>query len=63
VKKFDSKVVCGYQVAGRLADFFGFRWTNLVRVRAGDTIDFADLRIEVKRAEHIYMRPLRRSRS
>lgn len=55
VKKFDSRVICGHLAGGRLADFFGFRWTNLVRVRAGDSVDFGDLKIEVKRSEHIYL--------
>ncbi len=55
VKKFDSKVICSSSIAGRLVDFFDFKWTNLVRVRAGDKIVFSDLQVEVKRAEHIYM--------
>jgi L-ascorbate metabolism protein UlaG (beta-lactamase superfamily) len=53
--KFGSKVICGYQVAGRIADFFDIRWTSLVRVRAGDKVDFGDLTVEVRRSEHIYM--------
>ncbi len=55
VKKFDSKVICSYSAAPRLIEFFDFKWTNLVRVRAGDKIVFSDLQIEVKRGEHIYM--------
>jgi L-ascorbate metabolism protein UlaG (beta-lactamase superfamily) len=55
VKKFDSKVICSYSAAPRLLEFFGFKWTNLVRVRAGDKVVFNDLQIEVKRGEHIYM--------
>lgn len=55
VKKFNSRVLCGQLAGGRLADFFGFRWTNLVRVRAGDTVTFDDLRIEIKRSEHIFL--------
>ncbi|HEX7474940.1 MAG TPA: MBL fold metallo-hydrolase, partial [Dehalococcoidales bacterium] len=55
VKKFDSKVICAASSAGRLLEFFDFKWTNLVRVRAGDKVTFSDLQVEVKRAEHIYM--------
>jgi L-ascorbate metabolism protein UlaG (beta-lactamase superfamily) len=54
-RKFGSQVICGYQVAGRIAEFFDIRWTSLVRVRAGDTVDFGDLKVEVKRSEHIFM--------
>ncbi len=55
VNKFHSKVICSYSEAGKLAEFFQFRWTNLVRVRAGDTVVFDDLKIEAKRAEHYYI--------
>jgi L-ascorbate metabolism protein UlaG (beta-lactamase superfamily) len=55
VKKFDSKVICSASSAGRLLEFFDFKWTNLIRVRAGDKVTFSDLQVEVKRAEHIYM--------
>jgi L-ascorbate metabolism protein UlaG (beta-lactamase superfamily) len=55
VKKFNSKVICAYQSAGLLAEYFDFKWTNLVRVRAGDSLVFHDLRVEAKRAEHIFL--------
>ena len=55
VKKFDSKVICSASIAGRLVEFFGFKWTSLVRVRAGDRLVFTDLEVEVKRAEHVYL--------
>jgi L-ascorbate metabolism protein UlaG (beta-lactamase superfamily) len=55
VKKFDSRVICGHLAGGRLAEFFDFRWTNLVRVRAGDTVTFDDHKVEVKRSEHIFL--------
>jgi L-ascorbate metabolism protein UlaG (beta-lactamase superfamily) len=55
VEKFHSKVICSSSIAVPLAEFFGIRWTNLIRVRAGDVIKFDDLQVEVVRAEHIYM--------
>ncbi len=55
VKKYNSFVICSHLAGGSLCEFFDFKWTNLVRVRGGDNVVFDDLRIEVKRAEHIYM--------
>ncbi len=55
VEKFDSKVICAYQSAGLLLEYFGFKWTNLVRVRAGDNLIFNDLKVEAKRAEHVFL--------
>jgi L-ascorbate metabolism protein UlaG (beta-lactamase superfamily) len=55
VNRFHSKVICSSSIAGPLAEFFDIRWSNLIRVRAGDVIKFDDLQIEVIRAEHIYM--------
>jgi L-ascorbate metabolism protein UlaG (beta-lactamase superfamily) len=55
VNKFNSRVICAYSAAPRLVDFFGFKWTNLVRVRAGDKVVFNDLQVEARRGEHIYM--------
>jgi L-ascorbate metabolism protein UlaG (beta-lactamase superfamily) len=55
VKKFNSKVICGYLAGGRLADFFDFRWSNLVRVKPGDLVVFDDLKVEAKRSEHIFV--------
>ncbi|MBI2848126.1 MAG: MBL fold metallo-hydrolase [Chloroflexi bacterium] len=50
--RFNSKVVCSYQVGPLLARFFDFDAANLVRVTAGTTITFDDLTIEVRKAEH-----------
>jgi len=55
VKRFNSRVVCSHLAAGALCEFFDFKWTNLVRVRMGDEVVFTDLKVEVKRSEHIYM--------
>lgn len=53
VKKYNSKVICSYQVGEPLARFFGFDPGNLCHVTAGNSIVFEDLRIEVKKGEHI----------
>jgi L-ascorbate metabolism protein UlaG (beta-lactamase superfamily) len=55
VKKYNSRVICSHLAGGALCEYFDFKWTNLVRVRAGDAVVFDDLKVEVKRAEHIYM--------
>jgi L-ascorbate metabolism protein UlaG (beta-lactamase superfamily) len=55
VKKYHSKVICPVSMAGRLIEFFGLDWANVIRVRAGDRIIFDDLQVEVKRAEHIHL--------
>jgi len=55
VNKFNSKVICGYLAGGRLAEFFDFRWSNLVRVKPGDSVVFDDLKVEVKRSEHTFV--------
>jgi len=52
-RKFNSRVICGHQVAEPLADFFALDPNRITRVTAGDRLKFEDLQIEVKRAEHI----------
>jgi len=53
VEKFDSTVICSNQVAEPLSNFFKIDPARMIKVTAGNTIDFEDLSIEVKRAEHI----------
>lgn len=53
VGKFNSKVICSHQITNPLTALFDLDFENLVRVSAGDCIDFDDLRIEVKRGQHI----------
>jgi L-ascorbate metabolism protein UlaG (beta-lactamase superfamily) len=55
VKKYNSTVICSHLAAGALCEYFDFKWTSLVRVRGGDQVVFDDLKVEVKRSEHIYM--------
>jgi L-ascorbate metabolism protein UlaG (beta-lactamase superfamily) len=55
VKKYNSSVICSHLAAGALCEYFDFKWTSLVRVRGGDEVVFDDLKVQVKRAEHIYM--------
>ena len=56
VQKFNSKVICSYQVAEPLANFFNFSLGNLIKVTAGNTVVFDDLKVEVKKAERGPMR-------
>lgn len=58
VEKYDSKVICSHQVAEPLADFFNLDPSRMIKVTAGNTIEFEDLSIEVKKAEHISLLPL-----
>ena len=53
VKRFNSKVICSYQIADPLTALFGLDLGNVVKVTAGDVIVFDDLRIEVKRGQHV----------
>ena len=62
VKRFGSRVVCSHQVAGPLARLFDLPEGDIVKVTAGDTVDFDDLTIEVRRGEHIDLRALMASR-
>ncbi|MFC1885636.1 MBL fold metallo-hydrolase [Thermodesulfobacteriota bacterium] len=52
-RKFNSRILCSNQVAEPLADFFALDPNRITRVSAGDKLTFDDLRVEVKRAEHI----------
>ena len=63
VKKFRSKVICSHQVAEPLARLFKLNNADIVRVTAGDTVIANDLRVEVKKGEHIDLRPVRRALS
>ena len=53
VEKFNSKVICSYQIADPLTALFGLDFGNIVKVTAGDAIVFEDLRVEVKRGQHV----------
>lgn len=52
-KKYNSKVVCSYQVAEPLIKFFDLDPNNIIKVTAGSELAFDDLKIEVTRSEHI----------
>jgi Beta-lactamase superfamily domain len=52
-RKFNSRILCSNQVAEPLTDFFALDPSRVIRVTAGNTLEFEDLKIEVKRAEHI----------
>jgi len=59
-QKFNSKVICSHDVADPLAKFFNLDFANIIRATAGQTIVFDDLKVEVKKAEHIAMlQPIR----
>ena len=53
VEKFNSKVICSHQLAEPLTALFAFDFANVVKVTSGDDIVFGDLRIEVKRGQHV----------
>ncbi|MFC1901066.1 MBL fold metallo-hydrolase [Chloroflexota bacterium] len=50
--KFRSRIICNYQIAGPLAELFGLDENRIIKVSAGDTVDFDDIRIEVLRSIH-----------
>jgi len=50
--KFNSRIICSYQIAEPLAECFGLDPNRIIRVSAGDTVDFDDFRIEVLRSIH-----------
>jgi L-ascorbate metabolism protein UlaG (beta-lactamase superfamily) len=52
-RKFDSRVLCSNQVAEPLTDFFALDPSRVIRLTAGNQVEFEGLKIEVKRAEHI----------
>lgn len=55
--KFHSKVLCSREIAEPLSRLFNIDLGDLIRVSAGDRVDFSDLRIEVKRGQHINLLP------
>ena len=55
--KFHSKVLCSREIAEPLSRVFNIDLGDLIRVSAGDRIDFNDLHIEVKRGQHINLLP------
>jgi L-ascorbate metabolism protein UlaG (beta-lactamase superfamily) len=57
MRKFHSKILCSREIAEPLSKAFNIDLGDLVRVSAGDQIDFNDLRIEVKRGQHINLLP------
>ncbi|MFC2038885.1 MBL fold metallo-hydrolase [Chloroflexota bacterium] len=60
-RKFDSRVICSHQIADPLADFFGLDPHSIIRVSAGDTLDFDDIKIKVKRSIHASIAPMLRA--
>jgi L-ascorbate metabolism protein UlaG (beta-lactamase superfamily) len=57
LQKFHSKVLCSREIAEPLSRVFNIDLGDLIRVSAGDQVDFDDLRIEVKRGQHINLLP------
>jgi L-ascorbate metabolism protein UlaG (beta-lactamase superfamily) len=57
LQKFHSKVLCSREIAEPLSRTFNIDLGDLIRVSAGDRVDFSDLRIEVKRGQHINLLP------
>ncbi len=55
--KFHSKVICSREIAEPLSRVFNIDLGDLIRVSADDRVDFCDLRIEVKRGQHINLLP------
>ena len=58
VEKYDSKIICSHEVAEPLAGFFNLDPARMIKVTAGDSIEFENLSIEVKKAQHISLLPL-----
>jgi len=54
--KFGSNVICSHQVAGPLAQLFSLDYDEVIKVTAGDTVEFDDLRIEVLEGRHVDLR-------
>jgi len=57
LQKFHSKVLCSQEIAEPLSRVFNIDLGDLIRVSAGDRVDFSDLHIEVKRGQHINLLP------
>jgi hypothetical protein len=53
VKRFNSRVICSHQLAEPIAKAFDLDSGNVIRVTAGNNLVFDDLRVEVKKAEHV----------
>ncbi|MBI4768187.1 MAG: MBL fold metallo-hydrolase [Deltaproteobacteria bacterium] len=49
LQKFHSKVLCSREIAEPLSRAFNIDLGDLIRVSAGDRVEFGDLQIEVKR--------------
>lgn len=56
-QQFRSKVICSRDIAEPLSRAFNIDAGDLFRVSAGDRLDFGDLRLEVKRGQHINLLP------
>ena len=63
VERFRSKIICSHQVAEPLARLFGLNNADIVSVTAWDTVTANDLKIEVRKGEHIDLGPVRRALS
>jgi L-ascorbate metabolism protein UlaG (beta-lactamase superfamily) len=59
--KFNSRVICSHDIAGQIAEFFDLDPHSIIRTSAGDTLDFDDLKIEVKRSIHASTVPMLRA--
>jgi L-ascorbate metabolism protein UlaG (beta-lactamase superfamily) len=57
MRKFHSKILCSREIAEPMSRAFGIDLGDLIRVSAGDTVVFPDLRVEVKRGQHINLIP------
>jgi L-ascorbate metabolism protein UlaG (beta-lactamase superfamily) len=56
-QKFHSKVLCSREIAEPLSKVFNIDLGDLIRVSAGERVEFSDLRIEVTRGQHINLLP------
>jgi L-ascorbate metabolism protein UlaG (beta-lactamase superfamily) len=52
-KKFNSTIICSHQLAEPFVKAFDLDRCSIIKVTAGNTIVFEDLRVEVKKAEHV----------
>lgn len=57
LQKFHGKVICSREIAEPLSRAFNIDLGDLIRVSAGDRIDFTDLTVEAKRGQHINLMP------
>jgi L-ascorbate metabolism protein UlaG (beta-lactamase superfamily) len=57
LQKFHSKILCSREIAEPLSRVFPIDLGDLIRVSAGDRVEFKDLSIEVKRGQHINLLP------